>query len=174
MVEMIVAISNGNVIGYKGKMPWGRLHLDLAHFKKITDGQTIVVGFNTAVSIENELAGREVLVLTKDPKKLELYPWCRNWRAIESDKLIIEIAKKKRMIISGGEKMYNYFLRYATAIHLTRIQAEFEGDTFFPSLFSDEWSIKEYDFHEVSKKNAYPLSLEKWVRRECVEEKKAA
>lgn len=162
MIEVIVAVCDENVIGYKGKMPWGRIPLDLAHFKEITNGQTIVIGFNTLLSIEKELPGRNVLVLTHNPKKLRLFPWCK---AVTEVGEILEIAETKRIIIAGGEVVYREFLPYATVVHLTRIQAPFEGDSYFPKLPHSDWIMKCSEFHRADKKNHYHMSFETWISR---------
>lgn len=173
MIELIAAISNGNVIGYKGKMPWGRLPLDLAHFKEITDRQTIVIGFNTLLSIGKELPGRKVLVLTHNPAKLMSFPWCGAVTDVDD---ILTMAETKRIIIAGGEVFYREFLPFATIAHITRIQATFEGDAYFPQLPHSDWRMRHSEFHKADKgkRNDYSLTFETWVNRYHEEERMAA
>lgn len=170
MIELIAAVADENVIGYKGKMPWDRLPLDLAHFKNITDGQTIVIGFNTLLSIGKELPGRKVFVLTHNPAKLASFSWCE---AITDVDDILRLAETKRIIVAGGEVVYREFFPHATIAHITRIQASFEGDTYFPKLPHSNWRMKCSEFHRADnkKKNDYSLSFETWVSRYHVEDR---
>ena len=163
LIELIAAVAGGNVIGYKGKMPWGRLPLDLARFRSITEGQTIVVGYNTLVSIGKELPRRRVLVLTHDPHKLSPFPWCE---ATTVD-AVLEMAKTRRVIIAGGEEVYRQFLPYAKVAHITRIEGTFNGDVRFPELSTAEWDCSKYSsFHYPSSENPYPIRFEVWYRKE--------
>ncbi|MEK7568724.1 MAG: dihydrofolate reductase [Patescibacteria group bacterium] len=171
LIEMIAAVSDNNVIGYKGKMPWGRIPRDLAHFKKITKGHTVVMGYKTLVSIGGALPERTNLVLTSEPEKVRAFPGCI---AVSSPDEILKRAKYEKVFVIGGEAVYRQFLPYTDVIHLTRIQVALDGDANFPWLSPDEWHRIRHTFHHPSEKNKYPLTFETWVRRECVEERKAA
>lgn len=161
-IEIIAAMSNDRVIGHENEMPWGRLPRDLSHFKNITDKQTIVMGYTTLVSVGRELPGRKVLVLTRDPRKLSLFPWC----TAVTKKAVLKMAKTERIIIAGGETVYREFLPYATVVHITRIEEWFIGDTFFPKLSLSKWEIEASVFWEKDKdKTPYPLHFETWVRK---------
>lgn len=160
-IEIIVAVANGGVIGHEGKMPWGRLPRDLSHFKSITNGKIIVIGYATLVSIGKELPGRTVLVLTRNSHKLETFLWCK----ATSVSAVLELAKKERIIIAGGETVYREFLPHATVAHITRIDERFNGDTFFPKLPLSEWELETSEFWEKDgNKTPYALRFETWRR----------
>lgn len=162
-ISLIVAVANGGVIGYKGKMPWGRLPRDLSHFKNITNGKTIVIGYTTLVSIGKELPGRTVLVLTHNPHKLDSFLWCK----ATSVSAVLELAKTEHVIIAGGETVYRKFLPYATVAHITRIAECFKGDTFFPRLSLSEWELESSEpWAKDEGKTPYPLQFERWRRIE--------
>ena len=44
------------------------------------------------------------------------------------------------MVIGGGD-IYRQFLRRTHRIYRTRIETEIEGDTFFPEIAPDEWTV---------------------------------
>lgn len=162
-IELIVAVANGGVIGYEGKMPWGRLPRDLSHFKNITNGKTIVIGYATLVSIGKELPGRTVLVLTHNPHKLDTFLWCK----ATTVPTVLELAKTERVIIAGGETVYREFLPYATVAHITRIEKYFKGDTFFPMLPLSEWWLEDSQFWEKDgDKTPHSIQFETWRRKE--------
>ncbi len=60
MVSLIVCHAEQNVIGFKNKMPW-HLPNDLKHVKKLTQGNTIVMGRKTFDSLGRPLPNREYL-----------------------------------------------------------------------------------------------------------------
>lgn len=160
-IELIVVVAQGGIIGDQGKMPWGRIKTDLEHFRNITNGQIVVMGYKTLVSIGKELPGRRVLVLTHHPEKLVSFPWCE---ATTVD-AVLEMAKTERIIIAGGENVYREFIPHATIAHITRIQAYFRGDTYFPKLSSPEWYLESYRFWNKGDNNPYPLRFEIWYKR---------
>jgi len=42
--------------------------------------------------------------------------------------------KEEEIFIFGGEEIYIMFLPYVETMYITKIHAEFEGDTFFPNV----------------------------------------
>lgn len=78
-LTMIVAMARNNVIGHKGEVPWGHLPRDLKRFRELTMGHSVVVGYNTLLSIartagrnKDLLPGRKICVLTHNPRKVAL------------------------------------------------------------------------------------------------------
>ena len=63
MISLIVAVSENNVIGSGGELPW-RLSDDLKRFKAVTMGKPIVMGRKTYESIGRPLPGRQNIVIT--------------------------------------------------------------------------------------------------------------
>ncbi|MBS3770508.1 MAG: dihydrofolate reductase, partial [Bacteroidales bacterium] len=61
--------------------------------------------------------------------------------------------------IIGGEQIYRMALPKVHKIYLTRVHAEFEGDTFFPDLKGDEWKEVSRKYHEKDEKHAYSFSI---------------
>ena len=64
-MNIIVAASENNAIGYKGNMPW-HLRADLKYFKATTTGHTVIMGRKTYESIGRPLPGRRNVVVTHD------------------------------------------------------------------------------------------------------------
>ena len=57
-LSIIVAMANNRVIGKNNDMPWGKLPVDLKHFKKITNNHPIIMGRKTFDSIGKPLPNR--------------------------------------------------------------------------------------------------------------------
>jgi dihydrofolate reductase len=66
-VSIIAAVSENGVIGRRGKLPW-HLADDLKRFKRLTMGHTIVMGRKTWESIGRPLAGRQMIVVSRQPE----------------------------------------------------------------------------------------------------------
>lgn len=158
MIALIAAVGNGNVIGYKGQMPWGRLQNDLKQFQALTMGRPVVVGARTMESIGKALPGRRMIVLTHEPKKFESLGGCVT---IQDLNFIYDLAKRDCVFIAGGEGVYRQFIDKADVAYITRIHADFEGDTFFPEFPASEWG----NVNSLSARDGqYDTSFELWVR----------
>ena len=68
-IAMIVAYDQHRAIGKHGNLPWGRsLPADLAHFKKLTTGASVIMGRKTFESIGSRpLPNRENIVISRTP-----------------------------------------------------------------------------------------------------------
>ena len=135
-ISLIVAASANNVIGKDGGLPW-HIPEDLKRFKAITMGKPIVMGRLTHESIGRALPGRQNIVITT--RKGYAADGC-NVVACPADALRAAGDADEVMIIGGGE-IYRQFLRRADRIYLTRIDADIDGDVFFPTLEPDEWAV---------------------------------
>ena len=115
-------------------MPW-HLPEDLAHFKRTTLGHCIVMGRKTWDSIGRPLPGRRNIVVTRNP----------HWRAAGAEAAAsLEDALSRCgmddvFVIGGGELYAEALRRPVAGIHLTEIDADFEGDAFFPALEAGRW-----------------------------------
>ena len=157
-MELIVAITNNFVIGSSGDMPW-HLPADLLHFKKITSGNTIVMGRRTWDSIGRALPNRLNVVLTRQS----------NFRA-DGARVITELGALKKIdtlgviFVIGGGELYPLAMPHIEKMHITRIDTTIEGDTFFPTFDVTEWTLEKVEARPKDSENAFDLSFETWVR----------
>ncbi|MGE7919823.1 dihydrofolate reductase [Viridibacillus sp. NPDC093762] len=136
MISLIVAHDENNVIGLNNAMPW-HLPGDLAYFKRTTMGKPMIMGRKTFESIGKPLPGRTNIVITRDEK------YVREGIVIEhSLEEALAQAKKEsvEIMIIGGEQIFRMTLPMADRLYVTKIEKQYEGDTFFPS-YGDEWQI---------------------------------
>ena len=134
--KFIAAVSNNNVIGVDGKIPW-TLKKDLARFKEITQGQICLMGRKTYDSLKNYfkgeiLPGRIKYVLTRDTNATFEY-------AIPiSYDVAINLAKNSTVFVIGGSDIYTLFFEWANEIYLTRVNLDIDENqdnvVFFPKL----------------------------------------
>lgn len=151
LFSLIVATTANYVIGKDNQMPW-HLPADLAWFRKNTTGKPVIMGRKTFESIGRPLPKRINIVLSRRPFEHQGVVWKNSLEsAVDFVKDFDEI-----MLIGGGE-LFKQYLPQADKLYLTQIQANLEGDTFFPRLNWDEWEI-EYDrWRSADENNAYDL-----------------
>jgi dihydrofolate reductase len=159
MISLIVAMGENRTIGFENKMPWN-LPADLAYFKKITTGHTIVMGRKTFQSIGRPLPNRTNIILTRDQSfRAE---GCQVFDNIEE---VLEKSKKENLFIIGGAEIYQQFLPHAEKVYSTQILEHFHGDTFFPQL-TEEWQLVTTEKHDQDEKNSYKYEFQVY-KRDC-------
>jgi dihydrofolate reductase len=133
MLTLVVAYARNGVIGRDGGLPW-RLPGDMKHFREVTGGGTVLMGRKTYMSIPEKfrpLPGRRNIVLSRSAASVhgaELLPDLESALVEAPDAFVI-----------GGGTVYDETLPLADAVWATEIDADVEGDTFFPPLDSDAW-----------------------------------
>jgi dihydrofolate reductase len=138
VISLIVAKSKNNVIGLNGKMPW-HLPNDLAYFKDRTMFGTIIMGGNTYRSLGKPLLMRNNIVISKNVSPINI----PNLTVFDDFDKCLEFAlklskRKDNVMIIGGSQIYELFMPYAQRMYITEINAEFDGDAFFPEFNEEE------------------------------------
>ncbi len=159
MISLIVAASENDVIGRDGDLPW-KLPDDLKHFKRVTMGKPVVMGRKTWESLQRPLPGRQNVVITRQ----------RGYSAEGCDIVNYPAAALQAtsaaddIMIIGGGRVYEQFLRRADRIYLTRVHTTVEGDVYFPKLDEDWERVAEED-HPADERHEHGFTFEVWERR---------
>jgi dihydrofolate reductase len=132
-LALIAAVARNGVIGKDGALPW-HVSEDLKHFKKTTDGHAIIMGRNTHDSIGRPLPKRRNIVVTRQTGTL--FPGCEAAHSLD-EALTLARATDTCPFIIGGASLYEEALPLATELHLTTIDEDVEGDTYFPEDLSE-------------------------------------
>jgi dihydrofolate reductase len=142
-ISIIAAVARNGVIGYEGRMPW-HVPEELAHFKATTMGHPLVMGRATFDSIGRVLPGRRMIVLTRDAA------WTHpGVEAAHSFAEAVSLAgPADEVFVAGGAQVYAEALPYAHRLLLTEIDAEPEGDTWFPAWTRAEWHEDVREVHD--------------------------
>lgn len=155
-ISLVVAKSRNNVIGKNNQLPW-HLPADLKHFKNVTMGKPIVMGRKTFDSIGKPLPGRRNIIISRD-KNLHV-DGCDVFHSI--DDALHALKNEVEIMIIGGENLFLQVLDRAHHIYLTVIDANFEGDTFFPAL-NHHWKLIEEECHSPDERNVYEYRFQLW------------
>ena len=131
-LHLIYARARNGVIGKDNQMPW-HLPEDLAHFKRVTLGQPVIMGRKTWDSLParfRPLPGRLNIVVTRQTA----------WQA-EGALRAESIEHAMRLCgsasdawIMGGAEIYRQAEPLASTAVVTEIDADYEGDAFAPEL----------------------------------------
>ena len=141
-MALVAAVARGGVIGRDSGIPW-RLPEDMRRFRTLTMGHPVVMGRRTWESLPDQfrpLPGRGNVVVTRNS----------DWSAQGADRAgSIEDALRllegeATVFVIGGGEIYAAALPSADELLLTEIDAEIEGDTYFPNWDPD-------DFEEVAR-----------------------
>ncbi len=138
-ISLIVAVSDNNVIGHNGSMPW-KMPSDLKRFKNLTSGNCVIMGRKTFDSIGKPLPNRTNVVISRSlPLNILGSPLIFNDLDFVID--LYKIADKEVFII-GGADIYKQSMKYINKIYLTKVHANLEGDTFFEIPLDDSWKLE--------------------------------
>ncbi len=132
MLYHIVAMARNRAIGKDNRLPW-HFPEDMQHFKRRTTGSTVIMGRKTYESIGKPLPNRENFVISRT--KREDAPHLRFFDSIES--ALDAIQTDDAYIIGGSELYRQTLLLDIDGIYLTRIDKDYEGDTFYPEIPDD-------------------------------------
>lgn len=139
-LALIVAVARNGVIGRGGGLPW-HLSEDLKHFKRTTLGHAVIMGRRTHESIGRPLPKRRNIVVTRSGAALE---GCETASSLD-EALELARATDDCPFVIGGASLYEEALPSATEIHMTTIDRDVEGDTFFPTELA---GFEEVERHE--------------------------
>ncbi|MCM3617255.1 dihydrofolate reductase [Sutcliffiella horikoshii] len=135
MISIIVAMDRNNLIGKDNDLPW-RIPADLAYFKKVTLGSTVVMGRKTYESIGKPLPNRRNIILSRKDFAAE---GCETLHSI--DEVMAMEENNHEIFIIGGSHIFKETLPFADFLYLTYIDDEFDGDTYFPTIEEQEWEL---------------------------------
>ena len=144
MAALIWAQSSSGVIGRDGGMPW-HVPEDLAHFKGLTMGHTVVMGRRTWESLPAKfrpLPGRRNVVLTRNP----------NYRAEGADVITSPEDIPADSWVIGGSEVYHLAMAAATRCEVTEVEVDLrlEDEDALAPLLDESWVGTSGDWQDSS------------------------
>ena len=158
--SLVVAMARNGVIGLDNRLPW-RLPDDLRYFKQVTLGHPVIMGRRTYQSIGKPLPGRKNIVATRDadfeaPGCVVVHSLDAAWKAAQG---------AEEACVIGGTSLFEETLPMADVIHLTEVEADVVGDTYFPAFDRGLWRETEVARHAADERHAYPFRIVRLERR---------
>ncbi len=161
IISLIAAMEKRRGIGLKNQLPW-RLSADLKRFRALTMGHHIIVGRKTFESIGKPLAGRQMIVVTRNESFAA--DGCFAAHSLEEAIGLARARGESEVFICGGAEIYGQSFALADRLYLTLVDAEVAADTFFPAFDEQKWMERESAFHPADEKNQFPFTFKLLIR----------
>ncbi len=141
-LTLVAAVGRNGVIGDGSGLLW-HIPQDLAHFKKVTMGGTMLMGRTTFDSIGKALPGRRSIVITRN----------RDWHA---DGVLVAHSMAEAMLIAGdtevfvigGGDIYRQTIDLAHRLDITEVDQAPDGSVRFPEIDRQTWAESARETHK--------------------------
>ena len=153
-LSVVVAADERGGIGRDGGLPW-HLPEDLRRFKALTMGKPIVMGRRTWDSIGRPLPGRRSIVVSRQAGLA--IAGAEVFGSLEQ--ALDAAADAPEVCVIGGAELYRLALPLADVVHLTRVHAVVDADTFLPPLDPSQWEVMSREPHTADARHAHPYSF---------------
>jgi dihydrofolate reductase len=161
MLSIIVAVAKNYAIGKDNKLLW-HISEDLKHFKRLTAGHKIIMGRNTLLSLPKwPLPNREHIVITD--KLTETFEGCRVVHSIEDARALCQ--KEEECFVIGGASVYRQFMPLADKLYITRVNTDFNADTYFPEIDQKNWKLHEQSENFEMPDGSFSYRFEVYIKR---------
>ena len=166
-LAIVVARARNGVIGRDGGLPW-RLRSDLQRFKAVTMGKPCVMGRKTWDSLGlKPLPGRLNVVLSRDdtfrPKGALV---CDTFQ--EAIDIARDTAREDgvyEICVIGGVALFEMALPLARRLYISEVEAEPEGDAWFPAFDESAWTEVSAERVEPGEKDDHAFTFRVLERR---------
>jgi dihydrofolate reductase len=160
MKAIVVAVDEQMGIGADNDLLWSRdLPADLAHFKKITTGGSVIMGRKTFDSIGRPLPERENIVVTSKPVAA---PGVLSAASLNS---AYELARYPVFVIGGGQ-IYSQAVNDMDRLYVTEVKNTFvQATVFFPTIDTSVWTEVSREHHHADDSNKYDFDFVVYDRR---------
>jgi len=133
-ISLIAAVARNHVIGLNNTLPW-HLSEDLKRFRVLTTGHHIIMGRKTYESLNRLLPGRTTVIVTRNPD----YHVPGALVAASLPRAIALCNEDAEVFLIGGAELYREAMQLADRLYITTIDAEYEGNAFFPEFDQAAW-----------------------------------
>lgn len=136
-IVIIAAVAKNRVIGRDNQLLW-HIPEDMAHFKTLTAGHTVIMGRKTWESLPprfRPLPGRRNIVISRQVD----YPATGAELAESLEAGLALCAADSKVFVIGGGEIYRQAINFAHRLELTEVDQEPAGDAWFPEFSLQDW-----------------------------------
>jgi dihydrofolate reductase len=133
-VAIVVAMTRSRVIGQKGRLPWD-LPAERQLFRRLTIGNTVIMGRKTFESLPGPLAGRHNIILSRLPLTISEASVCNSFK----EGIALGRRLGRPVFVIGGVDLYREALPMIDELYISWIDGDFPGDRVFPEIDLDSW-----------------------------------
>ena len=161
MISIIVAVSEDWGIGKDNELLW-HLPEDLKRFKRLTFGNTVIMGKKTWESLPRKpLPGRKNIVLTDDPSESIDY-------SITAYSIVDALSKcemEEEIFVIGGGNVYRQFIPITDRLYITHVHRKAHADVYFPEIDTAIWEVVEKEEFNDRETDEIPYTFIIYERR---------
>jgi len=159
IISIIAAMDKNRLIGSDNGLPW-HLPADFKHFKEVTLGKPVLMGRKTFESIGRPLPGRQNIVISRSGFHAE------GIDVVDSiDSGLKLVAGVEEVMIIGGANIYEQMITQAEKMYLTFVDADCEGDAWFPEINQAEWDMLNQQIFKADENNNFNFSVVTYQRK---------
>lgn len=147
-ISLIAAVARNGAIGKNNGLLWQEPQ-DQRHFRATTLGHPVVMGRKTWDSLParfRPLPGRQNVVLTHSP----VLQFEGAQRAARLQDALQLLASAAQVFVIGGAQLYAQALPHADEMVLTEVDADLDGDVFFPAWAPEDWTAIRREAHHAA------------------------
>lgn len=136
-IVLVAAVAKNRVIGRDNTLIWN-IPADMAHFKALTAGHTVIMGRKTWESLPprfRPLPGRRNIVISRQAD----YEASGAEVATSLEDALKLAASDETAFVIGGEQIYRLAMPHAHRLEITEVDLEPEGDAWFPEIAAVDW-----------------------------------
>jgi len=164
MISIIVAVSEDWGIGKDNELLW-HIAEDLKRFKRLTSGNTVIMGKKTWESLPRRpLPGRKNIVLTDNPNEsidgsVTVY---------SIDDALGKCGREEEVFVIGGGSVYRQFMVMADRLYITHVHKRAPADVYFPEIDPYIWEVVEKEEFITGESNLIPYTYVIYERRKKI------
>lgn len=134
-MTVLAAMTSARVIGRNNRLPW-HIPEELALFRRLTMGSTLIMGRRTFAAIGRPLSGRRNIVVSRTLPTTAGIEICDSFlRALRL------AAGDQEIFVIGGRRIFSEALPLADYLRISWLHQDYEGDVFFPHLDQAAWRV---------------------------------
>jgi len=167
-LSIVVAADKHNVIGLGNKIPW-RLRADLVRLKELTAGGIVIIGRTSYESMVwyydqsgKAMPAKTYIIVTRNPDYVPARTGTKVAQSVE-EAFRLAYAEAETddidIFVIGGASIYKETIPLADRVYLTAVDAEVEGDTYFPVLDNAEWQESSREHRIKDDKNDFDFDF---------------
>lgn len=134
---LIAAVAANRAIGKDNQLLW-QIPADMAHFKSLTNGHTVLMGRKTWESLPprfRPLPGRRNLVVSRQTG----YSAPGAELATSVENALARAGDAEKIFVIGGEEIYRQTLALAQRLEITEVDQTPDADAWFPEITATDW-----------------------------------
>ncbi|HEY1085347.1 MAG TPA: dihydrofolate reductase [Candidatus Saccharimonadales bacterium] len=161
MKSIIVGMGKNREIGANQDMPWSNsLPDDLANFRKLSTGKTVIMGYRTFESIgKRPLPNRQNIVISREPTGVQGVLTAHSLKAAYA-------LAQYDIVVMGGGQIYAQAIDDMDVLYVTEVDAEFpEATVFFPEIDKAKWQEASREHHVADERNKYAFDFVVYHRK---------